>query len=270
MAAPGTDKKHLVPLLEFLRFVSEQAKGNKNRFPKKINGAAELSRDFPYWESEPDSLSASPEYAVESANSGSYNNSPSLSQEGSASFTVAGERRKRLRSPESNHEVAADSANVPVECEVVVKTPDKGFSTTKYVDFSLCDLGLEVLIDVSRHNLTKEIAKQLTGVRCCYLLLGTSMVVTGDIVDVSITGESVLVSPDRGLKVGIEWVPLKRVFQVPENIGAVREEAAHRIERIIDAERRGEKTPRISPVQLAKRAAISFFPSSPERQEMNC
>lgn len=267
MAYFSADKTHLMPLLEFLRFVSARGGGKKNRFPKKINGVMDRELDLPDPESDQDSSSASPTNMIEITNGGECDYSSFIERDGPTTFATLSDRRKRLRSPESGSDVLIETTSVPIECEVVEKTPGKGCFTSKYFDFSLSDLGLTTLLDLRRQALTKEVAKQIQGVRCCYLLLGTSMIVTGDIIDASLTGDSVLVSPDRGLRVDIEWVSLKRVFLVPENIGAVREEAAQRIERIMEAERQGEDTPRISPVLLAKTPTAALFPPSPVKGE---
>lgn len=267
MSASSGDKRHLVPLLQFLHFVAKRGKAPRNRFPKKINGGAELGKDFFDPNSESSLLTTPPDCLFDFVSYGSSDKSPSLSQNRSTTFTAAPERRKRAHSPERSSEALSDSASTPIECEVVAKSPEKDCFTSRYFDFSLCDLGLELLVDLTHQSLTEEVAKQIQGLPCCYLLFGTSMIVAGDIVDVSLTGGTVLVSADRGPQKETEWVPLSRVYRLPENIGAVREEAAHRIERIMEAERGGEMTARNSPVQLAENPAAGLFPISPDKHE---
>ncbi|KAG5511869.1 hypothetical protein JKF63_07694 [Porcisia hertigi] len=90
--------------------------------------------------------------------------------------------------------------NAPISCELDSMVAGKGCFTSKYIDFSLLDLGVEPIIASIEEDITKDVAKQLQGTRCCYVVPGTSMVVTGDIVDVSLASQAVLVSPDRGIR----------------------------------------------------------------------
>ncbi|KPA73566.1 hypothetical protein ABB37_09700 [Leptomonas pyrrhocoris] len=264
MSNRGGDKRHLVPLQEFLKFVCEARGARTARFPKRINGTSILQGQTRNTEVKRESSSSS-DNAVEPARSASHDNSLTVSQDVKVTTTNTVAHRKRQHSPESTAEALANTPSAPVECEVIEKTPGKGCFISKYVDFPLSDLGLELLFDLSRQRLTSEVATKLQGTHCCHLLLGTSMIVTGNIVDVSIKEETVMVSPDRGLRVGIEWVSLKRVFQVPENFEVVKEEAAQRIERIMEAARRGEKTPKTSPIKLVKKPTAAPFPASPEK-----
>ncbi|CBZ23137.1 conserved hypothetical protein [Leishmania mexicana MHOM/GT/2001/U1103] len=265
MTTGATDKKHLVPLLEFLRFVSERGRIQAARFPKRINGVTDLKCEPCDSGREADSLPVKHEFKCECAYS-SYDSSPSASRDTAVPVLPAQDWRKRSRSDDEISEVIVGSS-APIDCELDSMTTGKGCVTSKYFDFSLLDVGAVPMIEPAVEVLTKDVAKQIQGKGCCYVLPGTSMVVTGDIVDVSLTSETVLVSPDRGLRVGLEWVSVRRVFHVPKNIAAVREEAAFRIQRIIEAERRGERTPRFSPVQLAENAEDLSSPLSPESHE---
>ncbi|CAM36740.1 conserved hypothetical protein [Leishmania braziliensis MHOM/BR/75/M2904] len=253
MTNGAAEKKHLVPLLEFLRFASEHSRSEPARFPKRINGVSQAISESSDSGVDPDSLSLPREFHGEVTYSSSNDRSSSASRDNAVFMSSTQERRKRSRSVDEISESIVGST-VPMDCELDVMTAGKGCVTSKYFDFSLLDLGVQPIIASAVSVLTKDVAKQVQGMRCCYVLPGTSMVVTGDIVDVSVASETVLVSPDRGLRVGLEWISIRRVFQVPKNILAVRGEAALRIQRIIDAERRGEKTPRFSPVQLAESA----------------
>ncbi|AYU75678.1 hypothetical protein, conserved [Leishmania donovani] len=266
MTTGAADKKHLVPLLEFLRFVSERGRSQAARFPRRINGVTDMKCEPCDSSIEADSLPVKHEFNGEVAYSSSYDRSPSASRENAVPMLPAEEWRKRSRSDDEISEVIVGSS-APIDCELEFMTTGKGCVTSKYFDFSLLDLGAVPMIEPAVEVLTKDVAKQIQGKGCCYVLPGTSMVVTGDIVDVSLASETVLVSPDRGLRVGLEWVSVRRVFHVPHNIAAVREEAAFRIQSIIEAERRGERTPRFSPVQLAETAEELSSPLSPDSQQ---
>ncbi|CAG9567229.1 conserved hypothetical protein [Leishmania major strain Friedlin] len=266
MTTGAADKKHLVPLLEFLRFVSERGRSQRARFPKRINGVTDLKCEPCDSGIEADWLPVKQGFNCEVAYSSSYDSSPSASRENAVSILRTEEWRKRSRSDDEISEVIVGSS-APIDCELDSMTTGKGCVTSKYFDFSLIDLGAVPMIEPAVEVLTKGVAKRMHGKGCCYVLPGTSMVVTGDIVDVSLASETVLVSPDRGLRVGLEWVSIRRVFHVPKNIAAVREEAAFRIQRIIQAERRGERTPRFSPVQLAEIAEDLSSSLSPDSDE---
>ncbi|KAG5508281.1 hypothetical protein JIQ42_08203 [Leishmania sp. Namibia] len=111
-------------------------------------------------------------------------------------------------------------SNVPIDCELDAMTTGKGCVTSKYFDFSLLDLGLKPMITPTASVLTKEVAKQMQGMRCCYVFGGTSLVVTGDIVDVSLTSETVLVSPDRGIRSVIIDPPYRALLLEGINLAA--------------------------------------------------
>ncbi|KPI82893.1 hypothetical protein ABL78_8091 [Leptomonas seymouri] len=264
MSHPSGDKRHLVPLLEFLRFVAQAGRDYRNRFPKKINGPADFVVGRPDFGSESDSSSASSDDRAGFTKSDGRGHLSSVSQGGGVAFANASEGRKRLHSPELDSRTITETTQVPVACEVVVETSDKGRFMSKHVDLPLSDIGLVALVDIKHPILTTEVSKEIKGLPCCYLLLGTLMIVTGRIVDVNLTEETVMVSPDRGQRVRIEWIPLKRVFRVPKNIAEVREEAASRIEQIVEAERRGDQAPKFSPIQLAKYPDTTPSPTSPE------
>ncbi|KAK7195265.1 hypothetical protein NESM_000452200 [Novymonas esmeraldas] len=261
MDGADAEKKHLVPLLEFLRFVAERGKNQRTRFPKRINGVTGLKREASETGFDGDSPSLPLDYRYEDLYSSGDEKSPSAAEGSHLGASPTQERHKRSRSDDNVTEARVASEE-PINCELGSTMTGKGCVTSKYFDFSLLDLGVEPIITPSSQPLSKEVVKHLQGMPCCYVLPGTSMVVTGDIVDVSLTSGTVLVSPDRGIRVGLEWVSIRRVFQVPKNISAVREQAALRIQRIIDAARRGERTPPISPVRLAENTdSLSTTPS---------
>ncbi|GET85505.1 hypothetical protein, conserved [Leishmania tarentolae] len=266
MATGLADKKHLVPLLEFLRFVSERGKSQAARFPKRINGVTDLKSE-PYDHSgEAESFIVKREFSCEVEGGTRHYECPCISRDNAVPMLVGKHWRKRYRSGDEISEAIIGSS-APIDCELDSMTTGKGCVTSKYFDFSLLDLGVSPMIRPGVEVLTKDVAKQIRGKGCCYVLPGTSMVVTGDIVDISLPSQTVLVSPDRGLRVGLEWVSFRRVFHVPKNIEAVREEAAFRIKRIIEAERRGERTPKFSPVQLAENGEDLSSPLPPDCRE---
>lgn len=251
MTSQTSDKKHLGPLLEFLRFVLDSDSSQTARFPKRINGVADIMRDTADSGVDSDSASLPHELRYEAADTSSDDQSPSLSRDDAPAPARDQERRKRSRSSDGDVAELAPGDSAPIDCELDAAAIGKGFVTSNYFDFSLLDLGVAPIVSPAATEMTKELAKQVKGKRCCYITPGTSAVVTGDVVDVDLSSDALHVSPDRGMSASLEWVHFKRVFQVPMNIAAVRDAAAARIQRIIEAARRGERTPRLSPVQVA-------------------
>lgn len=244
MSSTASDKAHLVPLLEFLQFVSKKGKEGKARFPRKINGADDRIADGTDIIFEQDWPPVSPGLDCVFRRSESLDDSTQLSQDSSVGFTSVMDRRKRQRSPDSSTEATFNSMPSRDDFGDAEKSRETGSFATRSFAFSLGDLGLELLVDINRQAVGREVAARIQGMRCCYLFMGTSMIVTGDVADVNLSGKTVLVSPDSELRVEMEWVSLSRVYVEPEDVELVREEATRRIESIMEAEMEGKRPPK--------------------------
>lgn len=140
--------------------------------------------------------------------------------------TVPLQRDSRAITPADR--IAATLRN-PFTCELLSKSSAKGFYESRYADVSLATMGCVPMFPdgvPSNRGLKAKIGQQ-----CVYLRLGTSLVITGVIIE---TMEGMCqVSPDRGQSVAIEWVNAIRLFLVPENLVQVRSETRELIVRLL-------------------------------------
>lgn len=120
--------------------------------------------------------------------------------------------------------VAATLRN-PFRCELLSKSTAKGFFESRYADVSLASLGCVPIFE-DRIPTTKQM-KTVIGKQCVFLRLGTTLVISGVIIEVM--EKMCQVSPDRGQNVGVEWVEAARVFSVPEDLQEVRRQAREQI-----------------------------------------
>jgi hypothetical protein len=113
--------------------------------------------------------------------------------------------------------VAATLRN-PFTCELLSKTSSKGFYESRYADVSLVSHGCQPVFD--HPNPTMREVKRAVGKHCVYLRLGTSLVVTGVIIEAM--ENMCQISPDKGQNVSMEWVDASRLCYVPENLSELR------------------------------------------------
>lgn len=264
---PGAvEKKHLTPLLDFLRFAMQSGRSDVLRFPKRMNGSKNIDSDsVKTEEDEDDPFDGSDSGGPMSQNCSTSNRDTSLTPlAGTAVPSVFATEtvRKRERSCDESHRNSVSNRS-SIECEMLVKSGGKGQFTANYVDLSLDLLGMDPLCSERSRDSQKKNTKVLRGMECCYLLLGTSLVVTGSVIDINLQDDLALVCPDRGVEAGLEWVPVDRLFKIPKNIAAVREEVTIRVQKIVDAARRGDVTPVFSPMSLKDEPIDSDFQSSP-------
>ncbi|RNF01425.1 hypothetical protein TraAM80_06989 [Trypanosoma rangeli] len=211
--------KNASPLVEFIKILRNQRKNEEKRvFPRRYNGRlVEVSVPiiktdfFPLeWE------------ITEAVNT--------LIDEPKPNNLV---RPKRRRSLSMNDFKQVKFMRSPFACELLTKS-SKGMYSSTYVDIELTTLGLEPLvrdIPVSR----KE-AKSLIGLSCCYLRLGTALVVSGCIVEVNSTDSTAQIVPEKGLCLDVEWVSLKKLYRIPEDITEVRKIVSERVYAVLQRE----------------------------------
>lgn len=157
------------------------------------------------------------------------------------SSTEVPKERKRGRPPKSateqrrRKEIKVNSSNLPLQLEFLSKSSQKGVYEAKYVDLPLHTLGLIPLLADVEVPLERKFCKQFLGVKCCYLMLGSTMLVTGSVVDIDVKEGSMQVSPDKGLTAAVDWIEVYRLYHIPENLSAVRNEATRKIKDIMSA-----------------------------------
>lgn len=243
MTSTHPDKVHLGPLLEFLRFVSQRGRESKSRFPKRINGAAVRLRDYSDSELDQESSNTPVDYATDFPLVESLGNSAFVSPDNSNPLPAVADNRKRSRSPFNELDTVSGTNSSLVVSGNVEKSPERRLLRSKFLEFTLGDLGLELLIDINRVDVDESAAERVKGMRCCYLLVGTSMIVSGEVTDVSLTEKAALVTPDPEIRVEKEWVPLGRVYVETKYVEVAREEVARRIKCILEAEIDVETSP---------------------------
>jgi hypothetical protein len=124
--------------------------------------------------------------------------------------------------------VAATLRN-PFTCELLSKSTAKGFYESRYADVSLATMGCTPMFADGIPG--SKALKSKIGQQCVYLRLGTSLVITGVIIEVM--ERMCQVSPDRGQNVSVEWVDAVRLYLVPENLAEVRKETRELIVRLL-------------------------------------
>ena len=110
----------------------------------------------------------------------------------------------------------------------IVTEVGKGWFTSKYVHVDLDHWGVAQLFEGGSPNFKFAAAKkELVGLPCCYLRSGSTVVVTGTVVNVEVhrkTGlvVSMEVVPDKGIGGQPEWIAAKSIFKIPEDVQALR------------------------------------------------
>ncbi|EKF32817.1 hypothetical protein MOQ_003326 [Trypanosoma cruzi marinkellei] len=140
---------------------------------------------------------------------------------------------KRKRSPSIDNLLQTKFLRFPFSCEILTKS-SKGMYSSIYVDIELKSLGLHPL--VQEVPTTRKETKLLIGVSCCYLRLGTALVVSGCIVEVNITDYTAQIVPDKGLCLDVEWVNLKKLYRIPDNLTDIRRIVSEKVYAIIQGE----------------------------------
>lgn len=225
----GVGKKHLGPLLDFIRFVSFEGRRETQRFPRRINGTGELIS-----ETLPEARGSLPQ---ESELFFLGEGEREYSEEKKEPFAAPGtldefvpQKRHRLEDEEEESDADIDGT-LPVECEVITKGRGKGQYNTRYVELPLEEIGAQPFFALEADGVSKSALKRSLGQPCCYLRLGTSSIVTGRVVDVDTKDKRVQVSPDRGCDVDVIWIDATQLYKVPDNLEVIRRRAALRIHR---------------------------------------
>ncbi|ESL06194.1 hypothetical protein TRSC58_06135 [Trypanosoma rangeli SC58] len=212
-------RKNTSPLVEFIKTLRNQSKsGEKTVFPRRYNGrlvevsVPNIKTDF-----------SPPEWEITDA-------VKTLIDEPKPNNLV---RRKRRRSLSMNDLKQVKFMRSPFACELLRKS-SKGMYSSTYVDIELTTLGLQPLVrDIP---VTRKESKALIGISCCYLRLGTALVVSGCIVEVNITDSTAQIVPDKGLCLDVEWVNLKKLYRIPEDITEVRKIVSERVFTVLQRE----------------------------------
>ncbi|CAD2222996.1 hypothetical protein ADEAN_001055500 [Angomonas deanei] len=108
------------------------------------------------------------------------------------------------------------------------KKEKRGFYTTSYFDIPLSGLGLEQLDPQKKGETT--LRRSLLGKSCCFLLLGSSIVVSGNIVDINSRDSTAQICPDKGQDVALTWVEFDRLYKCPPNLEEVKSQVAQIID----------------------------------------
>ncbi|ORC93294.1 uncharacterized protein TM35_000011710 [Trypanosoma theileri] len=211
-------RRNAVPLIEFIQIILGQRNGEgKSKYPRRVNGRL-VSDSLPKSQRSvsPVKLESTEEYEP-------CNIEPQPTE------VVRRKRRKSI----SDEVPETTFVRSPFSCEILTKS-SKGMYSSTYVDIDLSSLGLQRLTQGSVNSRKK--GKSLVGIRCCYLRLGTSLVVSGCIVEVNITDSTAQVVPDKGLCLDVEWVHLNKLYQIPENITEIRKTVSEKVFAILQRE----------------------------------
>jgi len=98
----------------------------------------------------------------------------------------------------------------PFQCHLSVSTGSKGHVAMRYVEIPLAQYGLELFHD----RFKDESKKWYLGKSCCFLKLGTSLVVTGIVSE--LRDKQFCVIPDKGQHAEMEWVDPLSLYCVPD------------------------------------------------------
>lgn len=238
------DERHLTPLLDFIQYVMYVSCRNGRdgkRLPKRINGSLEQSRDT----SDETEFTVPEDFFPEPNAAAGGTTENSLSGEGSQSLVqpdvelqepvepqepaspTAPESRKRSRSPSTEPE----KLESPIEFELLTES-SRGSYNASYLDVPFSMFGVPLLL---QKDDSKKKRTAFVGSPCCYLKLGTSVVISGRIVDADSPkrGWNFCVAPDRGEDATVEWIPADRLYQIPPNLQLLRSQVAAEMKRII-------------------------------------
>ncbi|RNF21920.1 uncharacterized protein Tco025E_03250 [Trypanosoma conorhini] len=212
-------RKNATPLVEFVRTLRDQGKSEgKKLFPRRYNGRL-ATVSVPVVQKEP----TPPEWEVtERVNA--------LKAEPKPRNVV---REKRQRGSSMDNLMQAKFMRSPFACELLIKS-SKGMYSSTYVDVELATLGLQPLLQ--EVPITRKETKPLIGVSCCYFRLGTALVVSGCIVEVNTTDGTAQIVPDKGLCLDVEWVSLKKLYRIPEDLTEVRRIVSEKVYTILQRE----------------------------------
>ncbi|KAF5221729.1 hypothetical protein TcYC6_0002910 [Trypanosoma cruzi] len=212
-------RKNAVPLVEFMRLLRNQSSNEGRKiFPRRYNGRL-ATPSMPMVQKNIISQELKFTEEVET-----------LKYEPQRKNWVRGKRR---RSPSIDNLLQMKFLRSPFACEILTKS-SKGMYSSTYVDIELKSLGLHPL--VQEFPTTRKETKLLIGVSCCYLRLGTALVVSGCIVEVNITDSTAQIVPEKGLCLDVEWVSLKKLYCIPDNIRDVRRIVSEKVYAIIKGE----------------------------------
>ncbi|KEG13739.1 hypothetical protein DQ04_00821170 [Trypanosoma grayi] len=211
--------RNAVPMVEFIRMLRDQRdQEGRTKFPRRLNGRLASP---PLVKRENGNCipiileSAQMEKEVEDKDT--------LTVEPIEAVVV---KKKRPRSTPFDEKYETRFVPSPFACEILTRS-SKGMYSSTYVDIELSSLGLEPLVrDIAE---SRRKGKLLTGVRCCYLRLGTALVVSGCIVEVNVTDFTAQVVPDKGLRLDVEWVDIKKLYHIPDDLTEVRKTVSERV-----------------------------------------
>ncbi|CCW64031.1 unnamed protein product [Phytomonas sp. EM1] len=242
MLASQTDSKHLAPLLEFIRYLRNLRTHVEGRLPRRLNGPSQFtSLPFPRlsFSLKEDKLEGESSQYVDDFSEGNIQ-SPEIEAKSNSTSVAPSEedekeiqplKRMRIKEEPSGF-VLLESSCLPMEYQLMSKGTQKGVYMAKFVDLDLSVYGLTPLKVADRVD--KKFAKLAMGERCCYLLLGTSLIVTGVIVAVDIKEEKMQVSPDRGLNTDVEWIEMFRLYEIPVDLESVQRSVTAHIKKTMD------------------------------------
>lgn len=246
------DEKHLVPLLDFIRYVSYQGRRQRLRLPKRINGSQLKMKDLGQLPQQDTELSLAAifstagssrsesvkdttpedslvgdelsglEAAVLAPDPVSFSTPASASPHATPPLTPAvARKRSRSESPVGIPE--------PLQYEFLSHPVNsKGSSLiASYIDIKFVGCTLVAEDD--------EKLKKIMGRACCYLLLGTSVVVTGVVVGADPRLGQIQISPDRGCSAPMEWVHADRVYNIPADLPRLKVFVANEMRKALDA-----------------------------------
>ncbi|KAH9598960.1 hypothetical protein LSM04_004568 [Trypanosoma melophagium] len=235
-------RRNAVPLIEFIQMIlGQRSREGKSKYPRRLNGRL-ASKSLPKVQ-----RSVSPVKGENTQECEHCNIEPQPTK-------VLRRKRRRSTSDEVSETCFVRS---PFSCEILTKS-SKGMYSSTYVDIELSSLGLQRLTQGEVNSRRK--GKLLVGIRCCYLRLGTSLVVSGCIVEVNITDSTAQVVPDKGLSLDVEWVPLNKLYQIPENITEIRKTVSEKVFTILQRESehpRSEENKKIINVDEERESTVS-------------
>jgi hypothetical protein len=113
--------------------------------------------------------------------------------------------------------------------ELLSRSTTKGVYESRFADVPLETLGCVPFDAENRFGKPRAAIGQM----CCYLKLGYALIVHGMIVEVH--ENHAQVTPEKGLLVPVEWIPLERLYQVPPNLAEVRKKLLEKVDVLIPA-----------------------------------
>ncbi|CCW69778.1 unnamed protein product [Phytomonas sp. Hart1] len=242
MSASEADRKHLVPLLEFIDFLRNFGARNGDRLPKRMNGPSQSSGlSFPelnffmkldeYEKKSPRIETNFPDGITQFTKIEARSTSTSMTFSDDDEKEVPPPKRIRIKK-EINDFALNKPSSLSMEYELISRGTQKGVYLSKFVDFDLSLLGLIPLIIADK--IDRKLGKLALGKKCCYLLLGTSLIVTGIVVDVNIKEVKMQVSPDHGIDKEVDWIDVYRLYEIPDNLESVQRSVTSHIKNIMD------------------------------------